>query len=581
MVRPVDGLEFVPKNRRVGRDLLSEHQTKPPRIGEDLVAEDRRPEVFDLLLPARPVPTPLDRLAKRLPVRVRGAVFTDEDTLRVRRQKTASRTGSFAPSQKPKARATWDLLRPLLGPPLRFEDGAPVDLPHPLYSYQVDGVLFLAQNGSALLADEMGTGKTVMSTVALKLVIRNRKAQRALIVSPLSVVSVWRRHLAEWAPELEVVSVRGGKRQRSAHWRTPAHVHLVTFDTLRMDLDAEGKKGMDAVLPQHLAQRFDVVLLDEAQSVKNLDSGRSRAVRALHPKFRWALSGTPVENRLSDLCSLFAFVRPGLLGDADGLDAREASERIAPFVKRRTKKDVMKELPPKIREELWLELDEHQKEAYLELAELGRKKIDSLGDKASRVHIFAVLSRLQRICNFAPDQKSSPKLRATIERVEQVHANGEKILIFSQWLQDGVDRILEGLSGFGTVRFDARMSPAERERAVTRFREDPGITAFVATVKSAGVGLTLTEANHVVHFDHWWNPAWIWQAEDRAHRRGQTLPVQVASMWMQDTVEQRVRELLEKKGILHDEILGDLREQADGGVVSMGEWRSVLGGQGF
>jgi len=473
----------------------------------------------------------------------------------------------------------WDLLLPLLHPPLPLgTDDAACDLPHRLYRYQVDGIQFLKSSPSALLADEMGTGKTVMSTVALRLLFREAKITGALVVVPLSVLGVWDRHLAEWAPELGVTVVHGDAKTRWADWRCPAHVHITTFDTLRTDLlggIAPGRNG-EPTLPREIAQGFDLVLLDEAQNIKNADSGRTQAVLQLTPKFRWALSGTPVENRIEDLASLFSFVRPRLL-PAEGLTPSMAADLIGPYVKRRTKRDVMTELPPKIRQDEWLELDPPQRNAYEAAEASALDELEALGDQVSRVHVFSLITKLKRICNFAPGQASSPKLRATVEKVEEIAGSGQKVLIFTQWVSEGVDRIAEALAPFGVVKFDARLSAAQREAAVLKFRTDPSITAFVATVKSAGVGLTLTEASYVIHFDHWWNPAWMWQAEDRAHRRGQDQPVNVYSLWMADTIESRVHALLERKGLLHEEIVDGLSEGAEAGQISVREWLDVLG----
>lgn len=470
----------------------------------------------------------------------------------------------------------WDLVLPLLQAPLPLgAEGEACDLPHPLYRYQIDGITFLRDAHAALLADEMGTGKTVMSVVALRLLFRADRVQRALIVVPLSVVGVWDRHLAVWAPELGVTVVHGDARTRWADWRCPAHVWITTYDVLRGDL-AGGGRGAEPLLPQDLARAFDLVLLDEAQSIKNADSGRTRAVLQLAPRRRWALSGTPIENRLDDLASLFAFLKPRLL-PAEGLTPALAAELCAPYVKRRTKRDVMKELPPKIRQDEWLELDPHQRVAYETAEARACDELAELGAAVTRVHVFARIAELKRICNFAPGNANSPKLRATVEKVEEIAASGQKVLIFTQWVEDGVLRIAEALRPFGVVTFDGSLDAASREATVRAFREDPSITAFVATVKSAGVGLTLTEASYVIHFDHWWNPAWMWQAEDRAHRRGQTQPVNVYSLWMADTIEARIFALLEQKGLLHEEVIGGLAEEADGGRIAVGEWLAVLG----
>jgi SNF2 family DNA or RNA helicase len=565
-------------------------------------------------LPARPSPDLLGELPGKVrveePLRFAGGLRVSRDLLQPLRSEGAARGKQFAAIRSLEVRpgadpsdpkggkrrkaykehrlthdvlrqtmTVWDLLLPLLHPPLPIGiDDAACDLPHRLYRYQVDGIQFLMSSPSALLADEMGTGKTVMSTVALRLLFREARIQRALVVVPLSVLGVWDRHLADWAPELGVTVVHGDAKTRWADWRCPAHVWVTTFDTLRTDLlggSAPGRNG-EPTLPREIANAFDLVLLDEAQNIKNADSGRTQAVLQLAPKFRWALSGTPVENRIDDLVSLFSFVRPRLL-PAEGLSPKMAADLIGPYVKRRTKRDVMQELPPKIRQDEWLELDPAQRRAYEAAEARGVEELEALGENVSRVHVFTLITRLKMICNFAPGQPQSPKLRATVEKVEEIAQSGQKVLIFTQWVAEGVDRIAQELAPYGVVKFDARLSAAQREAAVQRFREDPAITAFVATVKSAGVGLTLTEASYVIHFDHWWNPAWMWQAEDRAHRRGQTQPVNVYSLWMADTIEARVHELLARKGLLHEEIVDGLSEGAEAGQISVDEWLDVLG----
>ncbi len=474
--------------------------------------------------------------------------------------------------------SVWDLLLPLLQPPIRLDVPERCDLPHSLYHYQVDGIQFLCEGRSALLADEMGTGKTVMSTVAMRLQFRAGRVSKALVICPLSLLSVWDKHIAEWAPELSRTVVHGDVKTRWADWRCPAHVYITTYDVMRGDALAPAK-GEDPLLPRDMAASFDLVLLDEAQNIKNENSGRTRAVRSLQPRYRWALSGTPIENRIEDLVSLFSFVRPGLL-PKEGLTPELASDLIGPYMKRRTKREVMKELPDKVRQDEWLEMDEGQLTAYRALEAKGAKDLEDLGDKVSRMHIFTLISQLKMICNFAPGAEDSPKLRLVKSKVEEIKAIGKKVLIFTQWVELGIKPIEKALREYGVVTFDGGMSKNARDAAVEKFRTDPDATVFLATVKSAGVGLTLTEASYVIHFDHWWNPAWMWQAEDRAHRRGQTEPVNVYSLWMQDSIEARVSEILQKKGCLHEEIVDGLAEGAIDGLISVQEWLQVLGVQG-
>jgi len=547
-------------------DLLA--PLRPPAVGADLLATVRVREVLPLLAPpavrgahwpargdapaparpSRPVKEPLRRAYRehRLPRQV--VIHT---------------------------LSVWDLLLPRLHPALDVQHPDSVDLPGPLWPYQIDGVRFLCESRSALLADEMGTGKTVMSTVALRLLFRQGMVRCALVVAPLSVLRVWDEHLRTWAPELAVTVVHGSQRRRATSWLCPAHVYLTTYDVLRADV-LPARRGLPPTMPLDRRAAFDLVLLDEAQNIKNPHSGRTRAVLALTPKVRWALSGTPVENRLAHLQSIFALVRPRLLPD-EGLRPEEAAELIAPLVKRRTKAEVMRDLPAKIRQDIWLGLDQAQRAAYEAAEAAGKAELESLGDKLSKVHVFSLITKLKLICNFAPGAADSPKLRALLDMVEAIKASGQKVLVFTQWVREGIDKLAPALSPYGVVPFDARLSRAQRDAAVHRFRTDPDACVFLATVKSAGVGLTLTEASYVVHFDHWWNPAWMWQAEDRAHRRGQTQTVNVYSLWMEDTIEQRIHAILAEKGALHREVVDELSEEAISELVSLQEWCDLFG----
>jgi SNF2 family DNA or RNA helicase len=537
---------------------------RPPRVSDDLLAS------------VRIGGDRLDRLGAPM---VRGKQWTEPGVPPVRGAVEPLRR-AYREHRVPRRTllqtlTPWDLLLPTLYPPLALDIGGDIELPSQLYAYQVDGVRFLCASRSALLADEMGTGKTVMSTVALRVLFRQGKVKCALVVAPLSVLRVWDEHLRAWAPELQVTVVHGSQRRRATDWLCPAHVYLATYDVLRADL-VPAARGAATTMRLDRRASFDLVLLDEAQSIKNPDSGRTRAVLALSPTFRWALSGTPVENRLADLQSIFAFVQPRLL-PRNGLRPDQVASRIAPLVKRRTKAEVMRDLPPKIRQDLWLTLDPAQRDAYAAAERDGAAELESLGDKLSKVHVFSLITKLKLICNFAPGAGDSPKLRALLDMVAEIKASGQKVLVFTQWVREGIDKLQGPLAPYGVIPFDARLSRAQRDAAIARFRSDKAACVFLATVKSAGVGLTLTEASYVVHFDHWWNPAWMWQAEDRAHRRGQTLPVNVYSLWMEDTIEQRIHAILADKGALHSEVIDGLAESALDELISLEEWVSLFG----
>lgn len=192
------------------------------------------------------------------------------------------------------------------------------------------------------------------------------------------------------------------------------------------------------------------------------------------------------------------------------------------------------------------------------------------------MHVFALIHRLKRICNFATGKRTSPKTAALLEIVEDITDNGKKILVFSQYKKEGVYKIKRLLDRFGVECLTGDSSDRERIRAVERFQGDASRHVFLATPKTAGEGLTLTAASYVVHFDHWWNPAVAWQAEDRAHRKGQTETVNVYSFWVTDTIEERIRQILARKGILHKEIIDSLSEVDFDNALTLEDLLEVL-----
>lgn len=518
----------------------------------------------------------------------------------------------------------WDLLYPVLLPPLNVNFKSQFELYQPLFKFQPAGIEFLVKNKSALLADEMGTGKTVMSSVALKILFRLGKVKRALIVCPVSLLRTWQEHLTNWASELELTVVRGTPEVRKLDWKYNAHVYLTTYDTVASDFLTKIKKHNKFVCPncklrlnlgsnicvedenmptyfcpecrfvlndyliENLPKKssivdaailnsFDVVLIDEAQYIKNRGSDRSRAVRLLKPNYKWALTGTPIENRLDDLVAIFSFVKPNLFKN-EFLTPKRAAALIEPHFLRRLKKDVMKDLPPKVKQEIWLQLDEDQKRAYKAAEQLGIKEIEELGGRVTKVHIFSLISKLKQICNFSPNKERSSKTEELLDLVEQIKESGQKVLIFSQYDIEGVSKLEKLLAPFGVSVLKGGMNDYARNAAIDKFKRDPNICVFLATIKTGGVGLTLTEASYVIHFDHWWNPALMWQADDRVHRSGQkSSQVNIYSFWMQDTIEERIHTILKEKGLLFDEVINGLSVEAIDEMISTEEWLNILG----
>ena len=205
------------------------------------------------------------------------------------------------------------------------------------------------------------------------------------------------------------------------------------------------------------------------------------------------------------------------------------------------------------------------------------KYLKNMGTRVSSIDIFRVLTKLKQICNFAKDRSRSVKTEALVDIVESVKSNEEKMLVFSQYNKQGVNKLEKVLEKYGIAVLKGNMTDRQRLNAIDNFRTNPEITVFLANVKAGGIGITLTEANYVVHFDHWWNPATMWQAEDRAHRKGQEKVVNVYSFWMKDTVEERIYNTLKKKGLLFEDVVSGLSAEDINQMIPVDEWLEILG----
>jgi len=452
----------------------------------------------------------------------------------------------------------WDLIFPLLQPPIdgRFVDV--LDLPprcNP-YAYQWEGIKFLVEREKALLGDDMGTGKTVQSALACRLLFQRGAIKKALILCPLSVLAQWDRELERWAPSLQTTVVRGLPSYREVCWRTPAHIWITTYDTLRQDID-------------HLAEKnrcqFDLVILDEAQKIKNPSSGVSQAVRRLDAQYRWALSGTPIENDISDLRSIFSFLKPGLFS-GHTISANHASEIIAPYFLRRRREDVLEDLPDKEEFKTWLRLKEEQQKTYNDMERERVVKLHEKGAEITAQNILSLINELKKICNRDPVTNASAKLDWLRENIPDICESGDKVLIFSQYKGNqfgGTKWLAEELAAFGSLNYSEATTDRQRQEMLHQFENNPEKCIFLGHPKTAGLGLNqLVVANYVVHFDHWWNPAVAEQATARVHRPNQTKKVFVYHLWVEDTIENLILEKTLAKKQLYDEVIDSLSTEA-------------------
>ncbi|MFN8474717.1 MAG: DEAD/DEAH box helicase [Anaerolineae bacterium] len=441
-----------------------------------------------------------------------------------------------------------------------------------LRPYQRSGIQWLSWLSSnqlhGLLADDMGLGKTLQSICALRMAYEaTGSTQHSLILAPKSVLIHWERELQRYFPQANVYLYHGSQRRSSLFQSAKPYIFVTTYTVAGRD------SQMLASVP------FFYVILDEATQIKNPDTKRTLATKALNSAHRLALSGTPVENRPAELWSVFDFMMRGHLGKygtfkstfEDSIAAGDSGatvrlgQRIRPFLLRRLKGDVAADLPPKIELDEWCELTDEQKELYATVQGQAQRLIDSLraGERIDyTTGILPVLTKLKQICDHPaiitnrdePVIGRSEKFDWIINKVQEIQASGERVLVFSHFL--GMLSLLEKAlreKGVRYVRIDG--STNDRQAFVDRFNAGQAEVAL-CSLMATGQGLTLTAANHVIHADRWWNPAIESQATDRTHRIGQTRTVYVYRILTQDTLEERIDKLLASKRDLADRIIG-------------------------
>jgi SNF2 family DNA or RNA helicase len=438
-----------------------------------------------------------------------------------------------------------------------------------LRDYQREGLgwfEFLERfNFGGCLADDMGLGKTVQ-VLALLESRRNGKSQPSLVVVPRSLIFNWEQEASRFTPKLRVLTHTGS--ERSKHTKHFGHYDLVitTYGTLRRD----------AVHFQDV--EFDFVILDEAQAIKNAKTESAKAARLLKSNHRLALSGTPIENHLGELWSLFEFLNPGMLGASSvfqgatslartpDLESRTMlSHALRPFLLRRTKQQVAKELPEKLEQTIYCEMDDRQRKQYEELRDFYRssllEKVQNQGINKSKIQILEALLRLRQtachpslVTGEVDDISPNAKLDILLPRLSEISEEGHKVIVFSQFTSflSIVRRRLEN-EGVTYEYLDGKTR--DRQEPVEKFQSDPDCKLFLISLKAGGQGLNLTAAEYVFLLDPWWNPAVEAQAIDRAHRIGQTRRVFAYRLITRDTVEEKVLALQDTKRDLADAII--------------------------
>ena len=442
-----------------------------------------------------------------------------------------------------------------------------------LRDYQKEGVKWLYTiykcDLGGILADEMGLGKTLQAIIFLRKIIAEKPDAKILIVSPTSLVYIWEKEFQKFAPELKYVAVAESKKKRQEIMQNFANynIFITTYGLVRNDND------------EYESKDFEVCIIDEAQAIKNYQAGMTKEIKKIKARTKIALTGTPLENSVLELWSIFDFIMPGYLNsivrfreaygikdvDKDSLKRLDnLNYQIRPFILRRKKKEVSKELPDKIEQIEYLDMSETEKAMYQSLVEDTKEEIDNViaseGFSKARFKIVTLLTRLRQLCispalldkDYTDD---SIKIKRLLEIVKELIKDNHKILIFSSF-KGAVLLVKKKLDeeSISNYVIDGSVSGKDRVMLVDAFNKDK-TSCFLITLKSGGTGLNLTSADIVIHLDVWWNPQVENQATDRAHRIGQTKKVTVLKLINKGTVEEKIIELQEKKRILSDNLI--------------------------
>ena len=449
-----------------------------------------------------------------------------------------------------------------------------------LRDYQITGVKWLYNiykcGFGGILADEMGLGKSIQLIYFIKQLLKEKSDAKILIIAPTSLIYNWKNEFDKFGSELKykVCAENKIKREEILNNITDTNVIITTYGLIREDKE----------MYQNI--NFEVIAIDEAQNIKNNNAQMTKVIKALNGNTKFALTGTPLENSVLELWSIFDFIMPGYLissvnfnhkysikeVDEESLKTLDnLKKQIKPFILRRKKKDVVKELPDKIENNIYLELTKEQKKIYVAELEKTQKELDELigseGFTKARFKILQLLTKLRQICIdpsivYENYKGGSTKLEQLIPLIKEIIENSHKILLFFSY-KTAIDIVNRELTNndISCYVIDGSVSSKKRMELVDKFNND-NTNVFLITLKAGGTGLNLTSADVVIHLDLWWNPQVENQATDRAHRIGQKNTVEVIKLVCKGTIEERILELQDKKKVLSDALIeGEDRDQ--------------------
>ncbi|MGL5756513.1 MAG: SNF2 helicase associated domain-containing protein [Paraclostridium sp.] len=439
-----------------------------------------------------------------------------------------------------------------------------------LRDYQLEGFKWFKTldyyGFGGILADEMGLGKTLQTITFLL----SKKGNKSIVITPTSLIHNWKSEFENFAPSLKIGIVHGTKKEREnvINNLDDIDVLLTTYGSLRNDCD------------KYEEINFDYCIIDEAQNIKNPTSMATDAVKGIKAKSKFALTGTPIENNLLELWSIFDFIMPGYLYNVSKFNAifiRDESNMIRlkklikPFLLRRTKKQVIKELPDKIEKKFLVELSKEQRKIYKTYVDEIQRKLQDKYESNDKITVLSYLTKLRQLCLdpslIVTDYKGkSSKINACVEILKDSIENNNKILVFSQFTSvlQNIGAILDK-EKIDYNYLDGQTKAIDRIKLVDEFNGNPNKKVFLISLKAGGTGLNLTSANTVIHFDPWWNISVENQASDRAHRLGQQEVVEVIKLIAKGTIEEKIVKLQENKSKLIDDIISN--ELSDSSVL--------------
>jgi SNF2 family DNA or RNA helicase len=444
-------------------------------------------------------------------------------------------------------------LKWILTPPIHEILSDPqLSLPEKPYSFQTYGIKWLYDRENVLLADEMGLGKTMQAIIAARLLWRENIIKQVLVVCPKTLISNWKNEFSKWWPQVtQYIHIAGTDRQFFLKLGTPnVIVKIINYESLSRELEWLKDQKFD----------HDLIIIDEAQRIKSPAAKASQAVKILKAKRRWALTGTPLENKIDDLISIFGFIEPKMISDNDS-DAT-IRNRIRPYILRRRTDEVDIELPEKDEQDIAIDLEPEQYKTYKKMEDDGVVELNEKGESITVTHVFALITKLREICNFCPVTGKSAKLEQLLDDMDEIKESGRKALVFSQYVTDecGLLRISKELDSKGHKNLLLYGKTSHKiDDIVKQFSTDKTVSSLLLQFKVGGVGVNIQAANYVFLFDRWWNPAVEDQLPKRAHRIGQTQKVFVRKFYCKDTIEERILKILAKKRELFRQMIDENR----------------------